>query len=263
MLPGEGDAEKHNLPAPTEPPPPKTRPAFVRLWNEFWGIVRVSPTPDGRKKLAAIADLDADLIAESPAVARFVLAEVKDQAEKKRSAHRTIETKATSIIGFAFSFATVVIGFAAAFDSSVLLKLKWGWFPAIAPSLGFEVIAIIAGIMALRTQSYLLPDAALYNYPDALEEPLNEARIAMALAQTWRKYEAQLDAGNRTRSRRLGVAFWSFVIGVLCTVGLTLGYVSFSTQVPSATIVVNHVKQVHARPLPKRIETRPGSGEAH
>jgi hypothetical protein len=162
------DAESKNVATPTEEPVPKPQNPFARYWDEFRGKVIVAPIPDGKKKVDAIADLDVDLKVESAAVARFVLAEVKDQAEKKR----TIETKATSVIGFA----TAVIVFATGFNASVLLTWKWGMFPAVLPTLVFEFIAIIAGTMALQVQSYRLPDAALYNYPDALEEPLNEAQ---------------------------------------------------------------------------------------
>ena len=220
------DAKSKNVATPTEEPVPKPQHPFVRYWDEFRGQVIVAPIPDGKKKVDAIADLDVDLKVESAAVARFVLAEVKDQAEKKRAAHRTIETKATSVIGFA----TAVIVFATGFNASVLLTWKWGMFPAVVPMLVFEFIAIIAGIMALQVQSYRLPDAALYNYPYALEEPLNEARIAMALSQTWRIYEADLDAGNRIRSRRLWVALLFFVLGVLYTVAITIGYLAISPE---------------------------------
>jgi hypothetical protein len=197
------------------------------MWNEFWRVPPPAALPDGPKKIREIERLDSLLQAKSPSVARFILAETKDQAEKKRASHRTLETKATSVIGFS----AVVLGFAAGFNQSELLKIIWHGVPAILPTLLLEAAAIIAGLMALRAQDYRLPDAVNYNYPDALEDPLNEARIAMALTQSWAHYERCLDAGNATRSRRFSVALWAFVLGLFWTVGLAAGDVFVNSTV--------------------------------
>jgi hypothetical protein len=210
-------AEAQNRAARTEKPPPEPPSGLWRMWLELWRVLLPAPLPSERDKIRAIKRLDRLLRAGSPAVARFVLAETKDQAEKKRAAHRTLETKATSVIGFA----TAVLGFAAAFNSSALLKIMWwGWFPALVPALILEALAVVAGMAALLTQSYALPNAVLFNHPDALEDPLNEARIAMALSQTWAHYEHCLTAGNATRSRRFTIALWLFVIGLFYSVSL-------------------------------------------
>jgi len=226
--------EDANLPAPPEPKPKPSRPGILGKWSAVWRVPKAAPIPDGDRKLAAIARLDADLKATSADVARLVLAETKDQAEKKRAAHRIIETKATSIIGFA----TVVLGFTATFNLSLLLRWHWGWFPAVAPAIALEFIAIIAGVFALQAQTYSLPDALIFNHPDALEDPLNEARIAMALSQRWAIYERALDAGNATRSARLGVALWSFVSGVFYAIILALVYMFVSQPALQTSVPV-------------------------
>jgi hypothetical protein len=230
--PNESEKEAQNRAAHTEPPPPEPPSGLRRMWLEFWRVLPPAPLPRGKDKIRAIKRLDRFLRAQSPAVARFILAETKDQAEKKRAAHRTLEAKATSVIGFA----TAVLGFAAAFNSGALLKIMWfGSFPAIVPALLLEAGAIIAGIMALQTQSYELPDAVLFNYPDALEDPMNEARIAMALTQTWAHYEQCLTVGNATRSRRFTVALWMFVIGLFYSVGLAAGDVIVKSHSGNST----------------------------
>lgn len=186
-------------------------------WAQFWRVGAPEPTPTEQQKRDAITRLDKLLGAKSASVARLVLSEVKEQAAHKRTAHRTLETKAGSVVGLA----AIVLGFATTFNSSALLKVLWfGWFPAVIPALMFESASIIAGILAISTQGHSIPDALLYNHPEALEDERNEARIAMALTQTWAIYERGLDAGNATRSIRLSISIWLFVAGLFYAVGL-------------------------------------------
>jgi hypothetical protein len=187
------------------------------MWLEFWRVLPPEPMPTWQDKVRAGKRLDQFVRPQSATLARFVLAETKDQAEKKRTAHRVLESKATSVIGFA----TAVLGFTAAFNTGALTKVMlFGWLPLIAPALILEAVAILAGVMVLLTQSYALPDAVLFNYHETVEDPMNEARIAMALAQAWGKYEKCLDVGNDTRSRRLSVAIWTFVFGLFYSVSI-------------------------------------------
>jgi hypothetical protein len=226
-----GEAEQQNTPTPVEAPAPREPSGLERIILELLGRAPRPPIPGSKKKLAAIAFLDHKLTTDESGTAKLVLAEVKAQVENKRSAHRVIEGKAMGVIGFA----NAVMAFAASFDSSALLALHAGVFPAIAPTLIFELVAFIFGLSALGTLSYSLPDAALYNHPTTFEDKQNESRIAMALAQTWRTYESALDAGNVVRSRRLGVAMWSCLLGVCYTVGLTLWFAAFVPQHLPAT----------------------------
>ncbi len=183
--------------------------------------------PREEEKLAAISGLDGSLAAKSASVARFVLAEIKEQCVQKRAAHRTLVTKAASVVGLA----AVVLGFAATFNSSSLLATTWArWFPAIVPALLLESFAIIAGVLAMSSQWHSLPDALLYNHPSAYEDEENESRIAMALAQRWGFCERELDKGNATRALRLSVAIWLFVVGLFYTVGLATSDVVLRTH---------------------------------
>jgi protein-S-isoprenylcysteine O-methyltransferase Ste14 len=210
-------------PAASEPQPPQPPSGLKRKWAEFWSVLPAAPVPSPVARWNAKNDLDVALDVESPTVARFVLAETKDQVERKRTAHRTIEGKATSIIGFA----TAVLGFVTASNSSGLVK--WTWWEWILALL-FEFAAIVAGVMALRPMPYLLPDSALFNSPAVLEVSKNEARIAMALSERWAEIERSLDTANDTRSRRLWVAIWSFVIGVLIILIVTVASIVIGTH---------------------------------
>lgn len=186
-------------------------------WADFWRRGAPEPTPTEQQKCDAIARLDKLLAPRSANVARLVLAEVKEQAAYKRAGHRTVETKAASIVGLA----AVALGFATSFNSSGLLKVYWfGWFPAIVPALFLECASIVAGVLAMNVLEHSIPDALLYNHPNACEDERNEARIAMALAQSWGICERKLGSGNATRSIRLLISIWLFVAGLFYTIGL-------------------------------------------
>jgi hypothetical protein len=185
---------------------------WSRLQNDiaaFVGLNRPPAVPSLRDKKEEFKRLDFDTKVDDAAVARFILAEVKDQSERKRTAHRTVEGKATSIIGFA----TVVLGFVAQYRSGALLAMGW-W---IAPTFALELVAIVCGAMALKTQEHMLPDAFRYNYSTVVEDPQNETRIALALAHKWAVHERAMDAGGKRRSVRMSVAFAAFLLGVAYT----------------------------------------------
>jgi hypothetical protein len=210
----DANEQSATTPAGPEPKPREPPSGFNRMWAEFWDVLPAAGVPSVRVRLDAMNDLDAALEVDTPTVARFVLTETKEQVERKRTADRTIEGKATSIVGFA----TAVLGFVAASNSSGIVKWTWWeWIPALL----LEFAAIVSGVMALRVSPYVLPDSALFNLPAVLQDVKNEARIAMALTERWAEIERSLDATNGTRSRRLTVAMWSFVVGVLVILVVT------------------------------------------
>lgn len=222
-------------------------------WAQFWRVDEAEPTPAEQQKLDAIDRLDKLLGAKSASVARLVLSEVKEQAIHKRSAHRTLENKAASVIGLA----AIVLGFATTFNSSALLKIVWPKsFPVIIPALLLESAAIVAGVLALSSQEHSIPDALLYNHPNAIEDERNEARIAMALAQSWGIYERRLVAGNATRSIRLSVSMWLFVAGLFYTIGLASADVMLrihAREDKKTSIALRQAKVPH---LPPRIPNK-------
>lgn len=206
--------------------------------------------PAEHEKLDSIARLDKLLETKSASVARLVLSEVKEQATHKRSAHRTLETKAASVVGLA----AVVLGFATTFNSSALLKISWpGSFPAIVPALLLESAAIVAGVLTMSSQEHSIPDALVYNHPDAIEDERNEARIAIALAQSWGIYERRLVSGNETRSIRLSLSMWLFVAGLFYTIGLASSDVILRLQTGENTKTSMALRQAKVPHLPPRI----------
>jgi hypothetical protein len=191
----------------------RTPGIWARLSNNvaaFVGLNRPPAVPSLRDKKEEYNRLDFETKVDDAAVARLILAEVKDQSERKRTAHRTVEGKATSIIGFAI----VVLGFVAQYRSGTLLAMGW-W---IAPTFLLELVAIVCGTMALKPQEHALPDAFRYNFSTVVEEPQNETRIALALAHKWAIHERVMDAGGRRRSIRMSVAFAAFLLGIAYTV---------------------------------------------
>jgi hypothetical protein len=218
-------------PAPSVPPKLSRASALSAAWKRYWAVDKKPwPVPNEVEKLAEIAALDLSTVADNAAVARMILAETKDQVDRKRTAHRTTEAKATSVIGFA----TAVLGFAAQYRSGALLAMHTGpvlWW--ILPTFIFELAAIFSGVYALQQQLNSMPDAFRYNHPDAVEDPQNEARIALAMTQVWALHERRLDLGGAQRSTRLAVAFRCFIAGVVYTV--LLAFVNVIASPPDAT----------------------------
>lgn len=209
-------------------------PNIKDRWLALWGRFQPHPLVREGDKLSAISDA---LKHSSPAggsasAARLILSEVKAQCERRRAADRTLEGKAISIVGFA----AVVMGFAATFNEQALLKILWfGWLPAIVPALLLECFAILVGTAVLVGRNYDMPDALLYNHPDATGQDANVAPIAMALAQRWGLCEKDLEAGNAVRSTRFTLALWTFILGLFWTTGLAAADVITSQGVDAAT----------------------------
>lgn len=224
-------------------------PRFAVGWNSFWGRNRPSSIPKAEIKRNEIASLDSRLAVSNAAVARLVLDQTKDISDKKRAVHRTLEAKSTSVVGFA----TAVLGFTAQYRSGALLVITWHGFPLVIPVFVLELAAIASGLYALQPQGAALPDPVLYNYHTAVEDPDNEARIAMALAQSWAEYERELDAGIIRRSVRFDVAMWTFVLGVAYAITLVFTNVSSSSgganpnasPSPTAILHTKSVQRVH------------------
>jgi hypothetical protein len=223
-------APKSATPAAVSPPKVSGVDAFRAAWARFWAVdTTPRPVPNEGEKLAEIAALDFRTIANDAAVARMILAETKDQIDRKRAAHRTTEAKATSVIGFA----TAVLGFAAQYRSGALLAMHTGpvlWW--VLPTFMLELAAIFSGVYVLQQQLNSTPDAFRYNHPDAVEDPQNEARIALAMTQEWGSHERRLDVGGAQRSTRLAIAFRCFIAGVVYTI--VLAFVNVIASPPDA-----------------------------
>ena len=75
---------------------------------------------------------------------------------------------------------------------------------------------------ARRAHEYDLPNVVLYNTPGVLAEAHVQARVAMALAESWAPKELRLDRSNALRSRLLAVAEWVFFTNVVVLAGFTV-----------------------------------------
>jgi hypothetical protein len=192
------------------------RTSFSEGWRSFFGLNAVATLPDGKMKLAEIATLDFRLSVDDASIALLILDEIKDIVDKKRAANRTLEGKATSIVGFA----TAVLGFVAQYRSGALLAISLHGLPVFILIFALEVASIGCGLYALQPQAASFPNPLLYNYPSAVEDPKNRARISMALAQSWAEYERDLDLGISRRSKRFDVASWMFALGIILTIFL-------------------------------------------
>jgi hypothetical protein len=228
----------------------KAQRRFSAGWRAFWGLNAISTLPDGSMKLAEIATLDSRLEVDDAAVALLILDEIKDIVDKKRAVNRTLEGKATSVVGFA----TAVLGFVAQYRSGALLAIDPNGIPVVIAVFVLELAAIACGLYALQPQAAAFPDPLLYNYPSAVENPKNRARIAMALAQSWAEYERDLDVGIVRRSKRFDVAMWAFALGIILTILLVFINVTASASInrSAATHTSAPNSQHTSTLLPKR-----------
>lgn len=206
------------------------------------------PTRYEEKKAAGY--LNDEINTEEADVALLILAETKDQCEKRRGAHRTIETKSASVVGFA----AVVLGFAATFNSHRLLEIKFGAVPVIVPTLILESLAIIIGLMALASQDQPLPDALRFNTRIIVEDKKNVARVASSLARVWGYCERTLQAGNMTRALRFSLALWAFGFGLFYTIGVASWTVTTQGVQP---VVITVTKPKVTRQAPRSVPQRP------
>ncbi len=184
---------------------------FLGAIRQAWDIEKHEP-PSDTERDEAVAALNQKLTIENASTARFLLSEIKDCVEKKRSAHRTIEGKATSIIGFA----SAALAFATAFRNGALL-LSW----LVLPGLIAQFAAIIFAVAVLFLRQGAIPNMVLYNYWDIVADVKNEARIATALVETWSEYERTLDASGTVRGARLDLAIAAYIAGLIYIVALS------------------------------------------
>ena len=201
---------------------------FLVWFEVLRGIQKDKPLED-EDRLKAIASLPS-WVTPNPSVARFLLAEVKDAVEKKRTVHRTLEAKATGVIGFA----SASLAFATSFRAGDLFLTLWSLFGFIPLT-----FAVLIGVWVLSPQKGSFPNALKLNLPSVIKNPKNEARIASRLAEIWGRYELSLETGAATREARLGLAFKSYIFGFLCIIGLSvltvMGVIGQkATQNPSA-----------------------------
>jgi hypothetical protein len=180
------------------------------IW-QAWDVEK-GEGPSIAERDAAVAALNPKIETDNPSTARFVLAEIKESVEKKRAAQRTIEGKATGVIGFA----SAALAFAIALRGGALLMTWW-----VLPGLIALFAAIIFGVAVLFLHQGAVPNALLYNLSDVVNDVTNEARIASALAENWAQYERTLDASGAVRAARLDLAFAAYIFGLLWIVALS------------------------------------------
>ncbi len=189
---------------------------MLRSTKDAWNVKDGNTVHDAERE-AAITALNQTLTTDNPSTARFVLAEMKDSVDTKRAAQRTIEAKATSIIGLA----SAALAFTTAFRNGSLLMTGW-----VLPGLLLEFAAIVVGVAVLLLHAGALPNVLLYNRSDVVADARNEARIASALAETWAEYERTLDAAGTVRAARLDLAFGTYILGLLWIVALSASSVA-------------------------------------
>lgn len=214
---------------------------LLRSIRDAWKVKEDDPVLVAERE-AAVAALNEQLNTDNPSTARFVLAEMKDSVEIKRAAQRTIEGKATSIIGFA----SAALVFATAFRNGALLMTGW-----VLPGLVLQSAAIVAGVAVLLLRGGALPNVLLYNRSDVVGEASNEARIASALAEQWGQYERKLNASGAVRAARLDVAFGTYILGLFWIVALSAssvprhgnGAATRCFSIPNAVLDKRHFKE--------------------
>jgi len=189
---------------------------MLRSTKDAWNVKDGNTVHDAERE-AAITALNQTLTTDNPSTARFVLAEMKDSVDTKRAAQRTIEAKATSIIGLA----SAALAFTTAFRNGSLLMTGW-----VLPGLLLEFAAIVVGVAVLLLHAGALPNVLLYNRSDVVADARNEARIASALAEKWAEYERTLDAAGTVRAARLDLAFGTYILGLLWIVALSASSVA-------------------------------------
>jgi len=192
---------------------------FRRVLRPIWQAWRVDKDegPSIAERDAAVAALNQKLETDNPSTARFVLAEIKESVERKRAAQRTIEGKATGVIGFA----SAALAFATASRGGALLT-TWWVFPGLIALFAANIFGV--GVLFLREGA--VPNALLYNFSDVVTDVKNEARIASSLAESWAKYERTLEASGAVRAARLDLAFGAYIFGLLWIVGLSAASVA-------------------------------------
>ena len=161
------------------------------------------------------------------AVPELVLAQVKALVDIKIASLRALEAKAAQIAGFAGTVVAVMGAF------SHTLNGNFGKLGLV-----FLIITIASCLCAMSIRSDELPSPALYNSNLVARDPSNKARIAMALAEAYTEYSADLQHQSGRKARFAYAGFASFFVA-LFFLAISINALALSPTKNAARAVVS------------------------
>ena len=183
---------------------------LLQMFRGLTNLFRIPPQQpriEAETRRQALDSLPSPSLVEiDPNVARLVLDQVKDVAEKTQAANRTIEGKATTFIGVA----AALIGLSLAENRLVLEVLRW----PIMLSDALFFVSIIFGVFANAPRETALPSAIVYNLPRTLKVE-NEGVIASALSESWYEYARDVAVQQGHKALAARYQFACFLIGII------------------------------------------------
>lgn len=176
------------------------------LWSKLWPfgpLVRSDLGPDRRAAAADALDDPYFTKVEDATVAEYVLAQIKSVVDLKLASMRALESKAAQSVGFAGTI-TAVVG--------VFGRTVPG--PLLQTTVGLLILSIVLNLRGMAIREDELPSPSLYNSARVATNPMNKARIAIALAEAYTGYslDIQHEAGIKARWINLGSAV--FIAGL-------------------------------------------------
>ena len=124
-------------------------------------------------------------------VAEFVFSTVMQSVSAKHDIVRTLETKATSQMGFAGAILALLVTLG---QSNVMQ-------PPFLLAIIALTVCILASLRAVFITEYTTPSPLLYNIPSIASKAENKAKIALNLAEAYGRYglDVGMEAGRKSR----------------------------------------------------------------
>jgi len=179
------------------------RPWWAKLWP-YGPLVRSDLGVERREQAADALDGAYYSAVIDATVSEYVMTQVKVIVDLKLASMRTLEGKAAQIVGFAGTV-TAVVG---VFGRNVP-------GPLLPGTVGFLLASIVCNLRGMAIRQDDVPSPSLYNISRVAENPVNKARIAMALAEAYTDYSLDLqhEAGLKARWINTGSVF--FIAGLI------------------------------------------------
>ena len=189
---------------------------WTRIWP-FWPLVSSDLSFERREAAADALGEPYYTNVVDATVSEYVLSQVKAIVDLKLASMRALEAKAAQFVGFGGT----VIALVGVFGRNVpgiLLHI----------TVGLLLVSIVLNLKGMAIREDDLPSPSLYNTARVAENPVNKARIAMALAEAYTGYSLDLQREAGIKARWINSGSLVFISGLIA-----LFFVTFTPDKPA------------------------------